>query len=259
MPIFDLHMILTIAGIALVGGLIGLDRTAVGQFMISQPIVVGPLTGWVLGDPVAGTIIGAVLELIWVLDIPTGSFVPADSTVITVSATAIAALGSPGGPSLPVIGFTVLLTAAMAPATMKADDIIRHKNSRLADALVTGPGPYPGRSLARAHLSGIPIFFLKSFVLCLVFVPVGLAAVSAFNHFPEPVHRAMSLFVKFLPLVGAALVARKLSMRTADVFFLSGFLIAVLAGLLFHAPALIIVLLSVAGGWLGARYHERRS
>ena len=38
MPMFDMHMILTIVSIALVGGLIGLDRTAVGQFMISQPI-----------------------------------------------------------------------------------------------------------------------------------------------------------------------------------------------------------------------------
>ena len=69
----------------------------------------------------------------------------------------------------------------------------------------------------------------------------------------------MSLFVKLLPLVGAALVVRKLSMRTVDLFFLGGFMIAALAGLLFHAPALIIILLTVTGGWLGARYRERRS
>jgi mannose/fructose/N-acetylgalactosamine-specific phosphotransferase system component IIC len=259
MPMFDSHMIVTIAGIALVGGLIGLDRTAVGQFMISQPIVVGPLTGWMLGDPGAGIVIGAVLELIWVLDMPIGSFVPADATISTMSATAIAVLGSPGGSSLPVIGFSILLTVAMVPATMAADDIIRHRNSRLADALVTSPGPDLGRALVHAHLSGIPVFFLKSFVLCLVFLPAGVAAVSAFNHMPERVHLAMSLFVKLLPLVGAALVVRKLSMRTVDLFFLSGFLIAALAGLLFHAPAIIIILLTVTGGWLGGRYRERRS
>jgi mannose/fructose/N-acetylgalactosamine-specific phosphotransferase system component IIC len=259
MPMFDLHMMFTIVGIALVGGLIGLDRTAVGQFMISQPIVVGPLTGWILGDLSAGAVIGAVLELIWVLDMPIGSFVPADATISTVSATAIAALGSPGGSSLPVIGFSILLTAAMVPATMMADDIIRHGNSRLADALVTGAGSDPGRSLARAQLSGLLVFFLKSFVLCLVFLPAGVAAVSAFNHMPERIHRAMSLFVKLLPLVGAALVVRKLSMSRVDLFFLGGFMIAALTGLLFHAPAHIIILLTVTGGWLGARYRERRS
>jgi mannose/fructose/N-acetylgalactosamine-specific phosphotransferase system component IIC len=261
MPMFDSHMILTIVGIALVGGFIGLDRTAAGQFMISQPVVVGPLTGWLLGDPGAGIITGVVLELIWVLDMPIGSFVPADATISTVSATAIAALGSPAGSSLPIIGFSILLTAVMAPATMMADDIVRHWNSRLADALVIGPGTGmdPRHALVRAHLSGLPVFFLKSFVLYLVFLPAGVAAVSTLQYMPEHVHRALSLFVKLLPLVGAALVVRKLSTRTVDLFFLSGFVIAALAGMLFHAPALVIILLTVAGGWLGGRQREQRS
>jgi mannose/fructose/N-acetylgalactosamine-specific phosphotransferase system component IIC len=259
MPMFDSHMIITIVGIALVGGFIGLDRTAAGQFMISQPIVVGPLTGWMLGDPGAGIVIGAVLELIWVLDMPIGAFVPADATISTVSATAIAALGSPMSSYLPVIGFSILLTTAMAPATMKADDIIRHWNSRLADGLAIGPGPHSGRSLVRAHLSGIPAFFLKSFILYLIFLPAGVAAVSVFNYLPDRIHQAMSLFVKLLPLLGAALVVRKLSVRPVDLFLLSGFTIAMLAGLLFHAPALMIILLTVTGGWLGAIYRERSS
>jgi mannose/fructose/N-acetylgalactosamine-specific phosphotransferase system component IIC len=100
---------------------------------------------------------------------------------------------------------------------------------------------------------------MKSFVLYLVFLPLGLAAVSAFNHLPENVHRAMSLFVRLLPLVGVALVVRKLSMKTGDFFLLSGFVIAAMAGQLFHAPAVIIILLSVTGGWLGARYREQSS
>jgi PTS system mannose-specific IIC component len=259
MPVLDAHLVLTVVGIALIGGLIGLDRTAVGQFMISEPIVAAPLTGWMLGDPIAGTIIGVVLELVWVLDMPIGAFVPADATISAVSATAIAALGSAGNAPLPVIGFSILLTTAMVPATMRADGIARHWNSRLADAVMTGPGPDTGRRLAHAHLSGLPVFFMKSFVLYLVFLPLGLAAVSAFNHLPENVHRAMSLFVKLLPLVGVALVVRKLSMKTVDLFLLSGFMIAAMAGHLFHAPAVIIILLSVTGGWLGARYRERRS
>lgn len=259
MPMFDTHMILTIVGIAFVGGIIGLDRTAVGQCMISQPIVVGPLTGWILGDPIAGIVIGAVLELIWVLDMPVGTFVPADATISTVSATAIAALGNTGGAPLPLIGFSILLTVAMAPATMKADDIIRHWNSRLADAVMTGPGTDSGRALVRAHLFGLLVFFLKSFVLYLVFLPAGVVAVSVFRQLPENVHLAMSLFVKLLPLLGMALVARKLSMKTIDLFLLSGFMIAATAGQLFHAPALLIILLAVAGGWLGAGYRERHS
>jgi len=258
MTMFDLHMIFAIVGIALVGGLIGLDQTAVGQFMISQPIVAGPLTGWMLGEPVTGFVIGTVLELFWVLDMPIGSFVPADATISAVSATAIAALGSTGGASLPVIGFSILLTTAMTPVTMKANSIMRHWNSRLADAVMTGPSPDAGSVLALAHFSGLPVFFMKSFILYLVFLPVGIVALFVFEQLPENVHRAMTLFVKLLPLVGVALVVRKLTMRTIDPYFLSGFIIAA-TGWFLPVPALLILLLTVIGGWLGAQYSERRS
>ena len=104
MQMFDPHTVLAVLGIAIAGGIIGLDRTAAGQFMISQPIVAGPLTGWLLGDPTAGIVIGASMELVWLLDMPIGTFVPADATIGTISAAAAAALGSPAGASLPDSG-----------------------------------------------------------------------------------------------------------------------------------------------------------
>jgi len=255
--IFDFHTVAAIAGIALVGGIVGLDRTAVGQFMISQPVVAGPLTGWLLGDATTGLIIGAVLELIWVLDIPVGTFVPADSTIGAISATAIAVLGSPGGAPLDVIGFCILLTAGIVPITMKVDDVVRQKNSRLAEAAVARSGEHAGRRLARAHFAGLGIFFLKPLVLYLVFLPMGLIAVSLFADMPEQVHHALSLFVKLLPLLGAAMVLRKLSMRQFDRHLLTGFIIAAVSVQVLHVHAFVVVLLTVTAGWLGARYSER--
>jgi len=251
-----MHLVLAVLGIAVAGGLIGLDRTAVGQFMISQPIVAAPFTGWLLGDAAAGLVIGAALELIWVLDMPIGTFVPADSTISAVFATAVAALGCPGGAPLPVIGVCILLTTALAPVTMRADVIIRHWNATLAEAVTAEPGQDIGRRLARAHLSGLAVFFLKSFVLYLVLVPAGLAAVSIFQQMPNSVHRAMSLFVTLLPVIGSALIVRKLSMKHVDPFLLSGFLIAVVAGQALHASAPVIMLLAATAGWLGARERE---
>jgi len=255
MPMFDTQVLFAIAGIAVVGGLIGLDRTAVGQFMISQPIVAGPLVGWMLGDLRAGIIIGVVLELIWVVDMPVGTFVPANSTVSAVSATAIAVLGSHGVATLPVIGFSLLLTTGMAPVTMMVDTVIRKANSRLvfvASAVSAAPS---GRTLARAQLFGLMMFYLKTFVLYLLFLPAGIVAVSLFNHLPEQVHRAMSLFVQLLPFLGVALIARRLSIKNIDLFLLAGFMIAAVMVRIFHTPALIIVLLTITGGWLGTRYN----
>jgi PTS system mannose-specific IIC component len=251
----DVHMIAGVLGIAAAGGIIGLDRTAAGQFMISQPIVAGPVAGWLLGDAAAGLVIGAVLELIWVLDMPVGTFVPADATVGAVSATAVAVLGSKGGVPLDLIGFCILLTTAVAPVTMKVDGVVRTYNSRLAD----WAGGGADRKLSRAHLSGLAVFFLKSFVLYLVFVPAGLLAAALFARLPRPLHSASALFVTLLPLLGTALVVRKLSIRILDRFFLAGFILAAVATLVFHAAAWLAVLFVAAAGYGGVRYGEHWS
>ena len=49
--------------IGVLGGLLALDATSVGQFMISRPLVVGVLAGVVVDQPLLGATIGAILEL----------------------------------------------------------------------------------------------------------------------------------------------------------------------------------------------------
>ncbi len=257
MAIFDFHSLLQILAAAAVGAIIGLDRTAFGQVMISQPVVAGPLAGWLLGDAGAGFIVGAVLELIWVLDMPVGTFVPADATIGTVSATAIAALSHPGGAGLPVIGFSILLTVFMVPVTMKAEHLIRDWNSRLADAVLTAPVRDAASALAAAQRKGLAAFFLKSFVLYCLFIPLGIAAAVLFDRLPAVFPRAMALFVKLLPLLGVALIMRKLSVRTLDLSVFIGILSGVVFGQLMHVPALAVMVLTVLAGWLGVRVRER--
>lgn len=257
---FDTHTILQILLVAFAGGIIGLDRTALGQFMISQPIVAAPLTGWLLGDTATGLVIGAVLELIWVLDLPIGTFVPADSTVAAVSATAVAVLGSGGTVApLDLIGFSILLTTAMAPVTMAADGFIRKRNVRLVEWAEEAGDADVEKRLVLAQLAGLSVFFLKSFVLYAVLVPAGLALVLAFNILPEKAHAAMALFVKLLPLLGAALVVCRLSIRSLDGFVLAGFVTALLSALLFRIHPGVAVLLAAIAGWLGVLYRERHA
>jgi PTS system mannose-specific IIC component len=259
MPLFDLHTGLLILAISAAGGLVGLDRTAAGQFMISQPIVAGPLTGWLLGNAEAGLIIGAVLELVWVLDMPIGTFVPADATIGAVSATAIAVLGgSTEQVPLDRIGFSLLLTTGMVPITMMVDEGMRKRNSVLAETALAAPDQHLDCRLTRSHLSGLGAFFLKSFVLCLLFIPAGLAAVAIFAHAPDRLHRAMALFVKWLPLLGGALILQKLSVSIVNRFLLAGFAVALMMTLLLRGQPVVIVLLVLATGFLGARYGAWR-
>ncbi len=259
MPVFDLHTLIVVIAVAFGGGIVGLDRTAVGQLMLSQPIVVGPLTGWFLGDATAGMIVGAALELLWVLDMPVGTFVPADATIGAIAGTAIAVLGSGGRAGLDLVGFGILLTAGMVPLTMIVDGVVRKRNSRLVDEALSSTGENADHKLTCAHLKGLTFFFLKSFLLHLIFIPAGLLAVLLFTRMSAPFHDAMELFVKLLPLLGAAVVARKLSIETLDRFFLFGFILAAVMALLFHAPAGIIVLSVIAAGYFSALYRERHT
>ena len=76
------------------GTLICLDRVFV-QFMISRPIVAGPLIGLALGDPYTGLTAGALLELLWIDRIPVGPYVPPNDTFVAILTTAGAILAAP--------------------------------------------------------------------------------------------------------------------------------------------------------------------
>jgi mannose/fructose/N-acetylgalactosamine-specific phosphotransferase system component IIC len=105
------------------------------------------------------------------------------------------------------------------------------------------------------HLGGMVAFFMKPFLLCLALIPAGLVAVLWFKTLPVAFGQAMELFVTFLPLLGVAAVARRLSMNTLDRTLLLGFCIGAVCVLVFHLPEFAAIMIAAAGGWLGVRSH----
>ncbi len=93
--------------LALLGALVALDGTSVGQFMVSRPLVTGPLAGWVLGDPVLGLLVGGILELYFIPVFPVGGGdFPEGGPPAVVAVAAAAALPGAGGVALGVfLGF----------------------------------------------------------------------------------------------------------------------------------------------------------
>jgi mannose/fructose/N-acetylgalactosamine-specific phosphotransferase system component IIC len=68
---------------------LSLDITSIGQFMISRPIVIGPIAGFLLGQPIWGLTIGVMVEIIWIGDLAIGAHIPIDLTLLTVVAVAL--------------------------------------------------------------------------------------------------------------------------------------------------------------------------
>ena len=255
---FDFSSILNIVFVAVAGGIIGLDRTAAGQFMISQPLVAAPAIGLLLGDAVSGLVIGAALELVWVLDIPVGKFVPADATICAVSATAIAILGSAGIPSLSMIGVSIFMTLVLVPLTMQSDILVRTRNSRFYDDVWNATGDRVGKELMKAQMKGLSLFFLKSFVLYCLFIPAGMALLAVAAKMPLPGERAFALFVRLLPLLGVAMIIRRLSMRTLNAHVLAAFICgAALLPAVTLIPTLAALTIAATAGWYGGKLFER--
>lgn len=84
--------------VSVVGGLLALDATAVGQFMVSRPLVAGVLAGSLAGDAVTGLLIGSSLELYHMAIVPAGGGRFPDTGPATVVAATVAvwAGGTPG-------------------------------------------------------------------------------------------------------------------------------------------------------------------
>jgi mannose/fructose/N-acetylgalactosamine-specific phosphotransferase system component IIC len=140
--------------LSVLGGLLALDGTAVGQFMLSRPLVAGTLAGWLLGDAGTGLAVGAVLELYLLVSFPTGGArFPEGSTATVVAAGTAAAIGGPG--ALPLGVALGLLWGHLAGATVT---LLRRVNARLV------PGPETAASdvhLTRAHGVAVVLDFVR--------------------------------------------------------------------------------------------------
>ncbi|MEO0225909.1 MAG: PTS sugar transporter subunit IIC, partial [candidate division WOR-3 bacterium] len=65
--------------LSLIGGLIMLDKYAIGEFGVSQPIIACPLIGLFFGAPEAGLTLGVLLQLIFFSNLPIGRSIPPDA------------------------------------------------------------------------------------------------------------------------------------------------------------------------------------
>jgi mannose/fructose/N-acetylgalactosamine-specific phosphotransferase system component IIC len=69
MPLEPLSFLLLLV----LGGVVAIDGTSFGQFMVSRPFVAASLAGWLLGQPIQGALIGLVLETFHLAVLPVGA------------------------------------------------------------------------------------------------------------------------------------------------------------------------------------------
>jgi mannose/fructose/N-acetylgalactosamine-specific phosphotransferase system component IIC len=212
-----------IVRISLLGGLLALDGTSVGQFMFSRPLVAGALVGWLLGDPAAGVVVGAILELYLLVSFPTGgSRFPegATATVVAVAATVV----TDAAGALPLAVAVGLVWGQLAGVSVT---LMRRLNSRL----VPEPGSrHPGpRRIWVSHLGAVLIDFVRGAVVTFLGVIVGRAVVGGM---PGPWALSPAASVGLLLVGGSASIGILLrdlgGFRLRKTLFVTGLALGVL-------------------------------
>ncbi len=213
-----------ILSLTLLGGLLALDGTAFGQFMVSRPLVAGVLTGWLVGDPASGLLIGGILEVYFISIFPVGGAEFPEGGPPTMVAVATGALvPGPAGIALGTfLGF--LLSKAGAISTR----FLRRLNGRLV--------PDPSRRrvtsarIVWAHLGAVALEFLRGCALSLVgLLAGGLLVEVTSGHWPIGLSGTFVLLTVGASLTAGAFVGTLGGWRRRGVLFgagLTGFLVA---------------------------------
>ncbi len=210
----------------LVSMLTGLDRVALAQFMISRPLVAGPLTGWVLGNPLIGLEVGMLLELLWLGRMPVGAAIPPDDTQVAVGATVLALSmgGALGLHGMPLVILAVLIAIPLGKFGQVFDRLARHANDRLAvsghNDLVAGNV----RGMERKHLFGLVSFALASLATVIVIVLIGSSVLYLAAPFLIGAVREAGLSLQYsLVLVGAAALLGTINVNRSASLFCASF------------------------------------
>jgi len=222
--------------ISFVGGLLCLDRVWI-QAMISRPIIVAPVVGLILGNPYAGLIIGAMIELFWIDRIPIGIYIPPNDSIAAAFAASLAILSgsSLGKVTGELIALSILIAVPFGIIAKKVDVKIMESNNLLSDQALVDAKELNIRAIERKMylgLSKVFVFYaLLLFVLQMVFIP---ALIWIYPKLPAPVHTMLSLTYYFLPLLGIAVAINTIKLRGTIPVFCAIFLVVAAAMEFFH-------------------------
>jgi len=190
----------------LVAALVSLDITVFGQFMVSRPLVCGPLFGYLAGDIKTGLWIGMIVELIWIGSIPMGAAIPIDVTTITILST-IWSIALPGDQRH---GIAILALALALPAGAlfrQLDIALRYFNIRIVHWIEDGLEQGKDGRINRAIHIGLLLVFIKSFIFYITLSYAGIWLLShLLPHLSETLLSGFELAWILLPLVGFGMV-----------------------------------------------------
>lgn len=188
--------------------LVELDGAAVGQFMVSRPLVVGPVLGMAFGRPDLGLLVGAVVELLSLGDLPVGGHLPLNGTVACAGALLLAL-----GPAALPLEFALPAGLGAGWLHSLGESTLRQRRAALCRAaeLSVSQGARPWFALLCARS------LARQAAWTAVVLAVLLAAAPGFSwvwlHLPETVKAGLGVGLAASPCLAAASLLASLWVR----------------------------------------------
>jgi PTS system mannose-specific IIC component len=206
--------------------LLGLDRVAFLQCMVSRPLVAASLTGWLFGVPLTGLEVGMLLELLWLGRLPVGAVIPPDDTQVAIGATVLAltldrVLDLHG---MPAVILCVLVAIPLGKVGQYCDRRAREANDYLMRQAQEAAEDGDARCLERLHLRGLGHFALASLVTCAIIVGVGTLIIIPLAPILIGAVRETGLGLQYsFTLIGAAVLLGTLNVSRGLFLFAAAF------------------------------------
>ncbi|WP_416324506.1 PTS mannose/fructose/sorbose/N-acetylgalactosamine transporter subunit IIC [[Eubacterium] hominis] len=202
-------------------GALGVMDYQFGSLYINRPIVLGPLVGLVLGDVTQGLIIGANLELFFMGAVSIGAYVPPDSIVGGILATAFAI--STGNSTEAAIALAMpigLISLAVGNFLNVFNSIILRWTDRYASQSKYG-------GVVATHWMIGMMNVLRRFLLVFFAFYLGVDKMQGLiDAIPSVLIDGMDAAAGLLPALGFAMLMRMILNKQIIPYFFLGFLLS---------------------------------
>jgi PTS system mannose-specific IIC component len=220
--------------LGLVAGLAAVERKGFLQAMLSRPIILGPLTGWALGDAAGGLLLAPALELLWLGAVNLGAAVPVHEALGTVAVVGGAILSARrmGTPVTPEIAtLAVLVAAPVAFLGRLGEREGEIWNQRIAARAEQELSIHHLGAAARCNLYGLGASFLVSALLAPAGAALAVLVIPAVLRVAPGLAAPLRVGFFALAALACAAAAKALRARAAPLSFFGAAAATVVLGL----------------------------